>query len=146
VARDLTRQKRGLTPFTVILDPSARAEMLRHAREEAPNECCGLLVGRRGKVESAVRAGNLESSATRYLIDPADHFAAMRTARLNGQRVIGAYHSHPASAPTPSDSDIAEATGGRDFLYVIVSPATEQVAAYYLRNGKVNPVDLVATS
>src|SRR3989442_9645432 len=79
--------------------------------------------------------------STRYLIDPADHFAAMRTARSNGRRVIGAYHSHPASAPTPSDSDIAEATGGRDFLYVIVSPATEQVAGYYLRNGKVNPVE-----
>ena len=130
----------------VILGSTVRAAILQHAREEAPHECCGLLVGRRGNIESAIRARNLQSSATRYLIDPADHFAAMRTARSNGQRVIGAYHSHPASAPTPSDSDIAEATGGRDFLYVIVSPATEQVAGYYLRNGKVNPVDLVATS
>src|SRR3989442_6447217 len=48
--------------------------------------------------------------STRYLIDPADHFAAMRTARSNGRRVIGAYHSHPASAPTPSDSEDRKST------------------------------------
>jgi proteasome lid subunit RPN8/RPN11 len=135
--------KRGLTPFQVKLDPAARADMLRHARDEAPNECCGLLVGRRGLVESAVRARNLEASASRYLIDPADHFAAMRTARSNGQRVIGAYHSHPASAPMPSESDIAEASGGRDFLWVIASPAEGELRGYYLRDGEIVFVDFV---
>ena len=78
------------------------AEMLAHAREESPNECCGLLVGRRGAVESAVRARNLEAGPTRYLIDPQDHFAAMKAARAEGRHVIGAYHSAPGRRPAPS--------------------------------------------
>jgi proteasome lid subunit RPN8/RPN11 len=120
--------------------------ILQHARGEAPNECCGLLVGRRGVVERSVRARNLQSSPTRYLIDPGDHFAAIRTARAESRRVIGAYHSHPSSGPTPSDSDLAEATGGRDFLYLIVSPAEaagNHVRAYVLRDGKADFVNLV---
>lgn len=120
--------------------------MLQHARDEAPNECCGLLVGRRGAVERALRARNLQSSPTRYLIDPQDYFAAIRTARSEGRRVTGAYHSHPASAPAPSPTDIAEATGGPDFLYVIVSPEGAQVRAYYLKNGDVNLLELVGVA
>jgi len=130
-------------PFPVRLDPAARAEILQHAREVAPQECCGLLVGHRGSIETVFRARNLDASATRYLVDPDDHFAAIRTARAQGRRVIGAYHSHPASPATPSESDIAEASGGRDFLYVIVSPIAGELRGYYLKNGEVNYVDLI---
>jgi [CysO sulfur-carrier protein]-S-L-cysteine hydrolase len=137
--------KRGQAPVRIVLDAAARAEMLQHAREEAPNECCGLLIGRRGSVESTVRARNLQPGPTRYLIDPADHFGAIRTARSKGQRVVGAYHSHPSSPPAPSESDIAEATGGRDFLYVIVSPADGGLRGYYLTGNDVIFVDLLAT-
>jgi proteasome lid subunit RPN8/RPN11 len=137
--------KKGQTPVRIVLDTAARAEMLQHAREEAPNECCGLLIGRRGSVEGTLRARNLQPGPTRYLIDPVDHFGAIRTARSKGQRVVGAYHSHPASPPVPSESDIAEASGGRDFLYVIVSPADGELRGYYLTGNDVIFVDLLAT-
>jgi len=116
--------------------------MVAHARDEAPNECCGLLVGNRIMIESSVRARNREASPTRYLIDPEDHFAAIHAARAAGKRIVGAYHSHPASAPQPSESDIAEARWGSDFVYVIVSlksPEAE-VFAYRLKHGAVVPV------
>ena len=103
----------------------------------------GLLVGRRGAVERAVRARNLEAGPTRYLIDPQDHFAAMKGARAEGRQVIGAYHSHPAGAAVPSPSDIAEASGGPDFLYVIVAPVSGTVAGYSLKNGDVIVAELV---
>jgi proteasome lid subunit RPN8/RPN11 len=119
------------------------SEMLAHARDEAPNECCGLLVGRRGDVESAVRARNLEPGPTRYLIDPRDHFEAMKAARPRGLQVIGAYHSHPDGPAAPSASDIAEASGGSDFLYVIVSLPSGGVTAYFLKSGKVMFAELV---
>ena len=118
------------------------AELLAHARSEAPNECCGLLLGRRGVISSSFRARNLEASTTRYLIDPEDHFAAMRAARERGLRVVGAYHSHPASPPAPSPSDIAEASGGADFLYVIVSLLDETLQAFCVRNGALVVVSL----
>lgn len=109
---------------------AAIQSMLAHAREEAPRESCGLLVGQDNTVVRCVRARNLDSTATRYLINPEDHFAAIRAARAEGVDVVGAYHSHPASAPVPSATDIAEAHGGPDFLYVIVSPETEDVRGY----------------
>jgi [CysO sulfur-carrier protein]-S-L-cysteine hydrolase len=117
-------------------------DVLAHARDEAPNECCGLLIGNRVTIEGSVRARNREASPTRYLIDPEDHFAAIHAARAAGKRVVGAYHSHPASAPQPSESDIAEARWGSDFVYVIVSlksPEAE-VFAYRLKHGTVVPV------
>ena len=109
--------------------------MLAHARDEAPRECCGLLAGTGDTIVRSVRARNLEASPTRYLIDPEDHFAAIRTARAQGLEVVGAYHSHPSSAPVPSPSDLAEADSGADFLYVIVSLVNDEVRAYRMANG-----------
>ena len=128
--------------MTVKMPADVAAQMIAHAKEEAPKECCGLLVGRRGAVESAVRARNLETNPARYLIDPNDHFAAMKAARVEGLHVIGAYHSHPSSSTTPSPSDIAEASGGSDFLYVIVSSVTGAMTGYFIKNGHVALTEL----
>jgi proteasome lid subunit RPN8/RPN11 len=110
--------------------------MLAHARAEAPRECCGLLVGKQDSVARSVRARNLEAKATRYLIDPDDHFGAIRAARAEDREVIGAYHSHPSSAAVPSPTDIAEANSGSDFLYVIVSLVNDDVQVYRIEEGK----------
>jgi proteasome lid subunit RPN8/RPN11 len=117
-------------------------DMLAHAREEAPRECCGLLVGTGESVVRSVRARNLDAKATRYLIDPEDHFAAIRAARAEGLEVVGAYHSHPSSTPVPSATDIAEANSGSDFLYVIVSLVNEDVRAYRIDMGVCKPLAL----
>jgi proteasome lid subunit RPN8/RPN11 len=109
--------------------------LLQHAREEAPRECCGLLVGKGDSVVESVRARNLDAKATRYLIDPEDHFGAIRAARRDGLEVIGAYHSHPSSAAVPSPTDVAEANSGSDFLYVIVSLVDDDVRAYRFEGG-----------
>lgn len=110
--------------------------MLAHAREEAPRECCGLLVGIGDSIVRSVRARNLDAKATRYLVDPGDHFAAIRGARSEGLEVIGAYHSHPSSAPVPSATDVAEADSGSDVLYVIVSLLNDEVCAYRIAGGQ----------
>lgn len=117
------------------IPPKTIADMLAHAREEAPRECCGLLIGQGASVVRSVRARNLDAKTTRYLIDPEDHFAAIRAARADGLEVIGAYHSHPASAPVPSSTDIAEANNGPDFVYVIVSVVEQDVRAYRIDAG-----------
>ena len=118
--------------------------MLAHAREEAPRECCGLLIGMEGSVVRNVRANNLAAGQTRYSIDPADHFKAIRAARAEGLEVIGAYHSHPASAPVPSATDIAEANSGSEFLYVIVSLVNDDVCAYRIEGGVSRPLTVMS--
>jgi proteasome lid subunit RPN8/RPN11 len=121
-------------------------DMLAHAREEAPRECCGLLIGNRESVVRIHRAKNLDASATRYLIDPEDHFRAIRAARTQAFDVVGAYHSHPASAPVPSPTDVGEARSGPEFLHVIVSLVNDEVRAYRIDGGRVVPQPLALTS
>ena len=123
---------------------SALSDILRHARETAPRECCGLLVGSGDSVVRAVRAANLDAEPTRYSIDPADHFRAIRGARADGLEVVGAYHSHPATAAIPSATDIAEATSGADFVYLIVSLVDEDVRAYRIDEGTAVRIPLQA--
>ena len=102
--------------------------LTEHARRELPNECCGLLIGTSELIEQSAPARNLRASPTRYLVDPADHFAALRRARARGWEVVGAYHSHPHGAPVPSPTDVREATY-REFVYVIVSSGRSDTGA-----------------
>jgi proteasome lid subunit RPN8/RPN11 len=67
---------------------------------------------------------NLSADPNRFVIDPADHIAARRDARDRGLAVVGFYHSHPHSEPTPSPTDIAEVTYD-GCLYLIVSLVAE---------------------
>jgi proteasome lid subunit RPN8/RPN11 len=124
---------------------SAREAMIAHARDEAPLECCGLLLGAPGVVEEAVRARNLRRSRTSYLVDPADHFALIRRARKEGRTIVGAYHSHPRSPAVPSPVDLREAQFP-DFLYVIVSLVDSRapdVRGYRLTREAFKPATLV---
>jgi proteasome lid subunit RPN8/RPN11 len=91
----------------------------------APGECCGLLIGRGGEIADAYPARNVAARPTvRYEVDPRDHFAAIRAARARGLTVVGAFHSHPRSAPHPSPTDEAEALPG--FIYLIVGRTDEE--------------------
>lgn len=122
--------------------------MIAHARDEDPNECCGLLVGCDGVVDECIRARNLRASPTEYLVDPADHFEAIRQARAAGRTIVGAYHSHPRSPAVPSPTDVSEAHYP-EFVYVIVSlaaPGTPDVHAYAIRGGRFASIELVALS
>jgi proteasome lid subunit RPN8/RPN11 len=103
-------------------------------------------VGRSDAIVRSARARNLAEAPTRYLIDPHDHFRVLRDARANGLEVIGAYHSHPASAPVPSAVDVSEAANGPEFLYVIVSLLADAVRAYRIDAGRVIPCSLRTTS
>jgi proteasome lid subunit RPN8/RPN11 len=121
------------------------ADIEAHAREEWPNECCGLLVGRPESIETSYRARNELSSPTTYRVSPEDHFAAIRLARGLRLEVVGAYHSHPSSAPTPSATDRIEAVPG-SFLYVIAGRAADgqaAIQAWRLADGNFTPVPLV---
>ena len=97
-------------------------------------------------IDESIRAHNLKASPTEYLVDPADHFAAIRRVRAEGRSVVGAYHSHPRSAAVPSPTDVSEGHYP-EFIYVIVSLADEQnpdVRAYEIRDATFSPIQLVA--
>ena len=119
-------------------------QIVAHALEERPNECCGLLIGTSEVVEDAVRARNVRRSATRFQVEPADHFAAIRKARSTGFEVIGAYHSHPNGPSCPSETDRSRLTDPTMF-HVIVSLAhgTRTVRAFRIADGNFTPLELL---
>ncbi len=120
--------------------------MIDHARAELPNECCGLLVGGPEEIVRAEPARNLQSSPTRFLVDPEAHFAAMKRARAEGLVVVGAYHSHPQTAAWPSATDTTELAGPDEF-HVIVSlsnaPGDPALRAFRFRGGNFESVEIV---
>jgi len=107
------------------LPQGVRESLIAHAEREAPNECCGLLIGKGQSVSDAHPARNKVASQTRFQINPSDHFVAIRKARAAGLEVIGAYHSHPNSAALPSASDLADASEGAPVMLIVslVPPA-----------------------
>ena len=83
--------------------------LVAHARDDAPNECCGLLCGRDGAVEE-VRAGR-EHRATRPTATSSTRAASSRVNELDDEGYeVGVYHSHPRSPAEPSQTDINLAT------------------------------------
>jgi proteasome lid subunit RPN8/RPN11 len=126
--------------------PGVLESIAEHARRAAPHECCGLLIGDERRIAEAQPVENRAADASRrYEIDPRDLLAAMKRLRGTRQAVIGAYHSHPLSSATPSESDHAEAFS--DFLYVIAGPVAlplpVPIEAYRLEHGNFRRIRLV---
>jgi proteasome lid subunit RPN8/RPN11 len=119
-------------------------QIVAHAVEERPNECCGLLIGTAEIVEDAVRARNVRRSPTKFQVEPADHFAAIRRARTAGRIVIGAYHSHPNGPSGPSETDRAR-LNDPTMVHVIVSLAhgTRTVRAFRFADGNFSQLEFV---
>jgi len=104
---------------------SAAGEWIRaHAQRDYPNECCGLMVGRRDgeawQVEYARPARNLtvERAGDRFLLDPADFVRVDREARGSGLDIIGVYHSHPDHPAQASETDRENAWPALAYLIV----------------------------
>lgn len=105
---------------------AARDELLAHAREGAPAEVCGVLGGERGtrgpdRVTETRRISNVaETVETRYELDPAEQFQAMRRLEDAGLETVGFYHSHPLGSDEPSATD-ERLAAWPDRVYCIVS-------------------------
>jgi len=120
--------------------------IVAHARQEAPNECCGMIGGRDGEATSLYRTRNAEQSPLRYVIHPQDQFRAMEEIEERGEELAAIYHSHTGSPPFPSQTDINLAEGWPDPLYLICSianPDSPELRAYSIRDGEVEEHPLV---
>jgi [CysO sulfur-carrier protein]-S-L-cysteine hydrolase len=98
----------------VVIPAALRSELAAHAAEDAPNECCGLIVLRDGVAERYIRGHNKLSSPYRYEleIDPSVWFLEDEGYEL------AVFHSHPETEPRPSrtDRELAGLWAGRPFL------------------------------
>ena len=84
-------------------------QIIAHAREASPQECCGLIGGASdGQAQTIYRSRNVASDPlTSYEAAPEDLFAAQRNMRERGEQLLAIYHSHPRSSdPQPSVTDV----------------------------------------
>ena len=119
-------------------------EMVAHAREDVPNECCGMIGGRDGVATRVVRVKNSAASPLRYEMDPKEMFDAYTELEADGE-LLGIYHSHTKSAAYPSQTDVNQAQNWPDQVYVIVSLADSDnpdVKAFWLRDLKIADAEL----
>jgi len=119
-------------------------QMVAHAREEAPNECCGMVASRNGEAVRVYRATNAAASPLRYEIDGGEQYR-IQMAIDDDELDLGAiYHSHTRSDPYPSQTDINLAFYP-DAVYVIVglADAEPEVRAFRIRDGRVSEAELV---
>jgi len=122
-----------------------RDEIVAHAREEAPNECCGMIGARDGEATSLYRARNAEASPLRYVVHPQDQFRIMEDMDERGEELGAIYHSHTKSPAYPSQTDINLAEGWPDPLYVICSIADDdspELRGFAIRDDRVEEVEL----
>jgi proteasome lid subunit RPN8/RPN11 len=120
-------------------------EIVSHAREEAPNECCGMVAGTDGRATSVHRARNAEASPLRYVIHPSDQFKIITEIEKRGEEVAAIYHSHTKSPAEPSQTDINLAQNWPDPVYLICSVAGPEptVRGFAIRDRRVEEVELV---
>ncbi|MFO1120311.1 MAG: M67 family metallopeptidase [Rhodospirillales bacterium] len=99
----------------IVVAGSALIDEITAAAAHAyPEECCGLLVGRRGgaavRITEAVASPNIAADrCRRFEVDPALRLAVMRRLRGTTEEIVGHYHSHPDGPPRPSGNDAAMA-------------------------------------
>jgi proteasome lid subunit RPN8/RPN11 len=124
-------------------------EIVAHAVRDAPNECCGLVVGRDGTATAVRAMENLAASPFRFDIDGRE-LIEFAFADDGADELTAIYHSHTRSAPYPSQTDVNFAAGwpGVEWLIVGVpkrSGADPEVRSYLIAAGAISEVPVEVT-
>ncbi len=119
-------------------------EMIEHAREEAPNECVGLLGVRDGSAVKLYRAANAAASPLRFEIDGSEQIRYHNDIEESGLELGAIYHSHTRTEPRPSQTDISFAAGWPGVLWVIIGLASDapEVRTWRIEGSQVAEAEL----
>ncbi len=124
-------------------------EMVAHAREDLPNEACGMVHSVAGKPVAVHRVKNDAASPYRYEMNPLQMLRLERQREESGEALFAIYHSHVASEAYPSPTDVRMAfwppgaTEGSPMFpetyYILVALKYEPpaVRAFHIRGGGV---------
>lgn len=145
------------------LSSSQFGQIVEQGLAGKPLEICGLLAGRRSPdahleegalaiVQEIYPIDSEDQSEKTYTLNPLQQLRAEKDANKKGLEIIGIYHTHPATQPYPSPTDVKRAhwEGADDLMYpdysfLIVSlrqPETPEPRSFYIRGARI-PDDIV---
>ena len=131
----------------VSLAAELKEMMIGHALREAPNECCGLLLGQGGVMKRLVPMKSDPPAPDMYYMDPVQQVEVFTEMQEHGQSILRNYHSHPKSPAEPSGADLQLAYH-RGLAYLIISLAdadNPEVRAFMLHESGFEEVRFVIT-
>jgi proteasome lid subunit RPN8/RPN11 len=122
----------------VVVPAAIREEIAAHARDEAPNESCGLLLLDGDRAVEYVRAVNKAASPYRFelYLDP------LRWSEIELDQAV--VHSHLSSPPRPSRTDVENVGLWEGRPYLIYAVRTDDLAAWTITAGEIESLDLTA--
>jgi len=137
----------------VLISRALLDELIAHAREEAPNECCGVIAVDADRPQAAqparaarvYRAVNAAASPLRFEVDGRELLRAIDEIEQRGSELGAIYHSHTRTAPYPSQTDVNFAAGWPGLEWVIVGLAGDgapEVRSYVIDGSQVREVRL----
>ena len=122
--------------------PEHIEEIIAHAREDAPDEVCGLVAGRNGRSERVYRMENSAHSPLRFEVEPLEVMRTLEEIDAAGMEVGGLYHSHTRKEPYPSQTDMtfAEAWPGTPWIIVGLAGSEPVVRTYRIEGPDVTEI------
>jgi len=117
---------------------ATRRALEEHARAEAPNEVCGLVVFRDGVAERYVPGRNAAASPYRFEldVDPETWFLEDEGYEL------AVFHSHLSSPPRPSRTDVENIGLWAGRPYLIYTVRTGELAAWRIVDESIEALPL----
>jgi proteasome lid subunit RPN8/RPN11 len=84
-------------------------KIIAHARENLPEEACGLIAGEASgeikEIKKVYLLTNIDHTNEHFSIDPKEQLLAVKDMRANGLFLLGNWHSHPETPARPSEED-----------------------------------------
>lgn len=129
----------------LYIDEKYARQMTDHALEDDPNECCGILAGKNGSIDTVYRMANAEASRYRYAMDPIEYERVERDIACRGMEMMAIYHSHTHSEAYPSPTDVRLANPWLEVRYILISLLDKEnpaIRAFYINSGIVTQEEL----
>ena len=126
----------------MVIPAKLRAELVAHARSEAPNEACGLVVLRDGTAERYVRGRNAAASPYRFELEIAPETWFLEDEGYE----LAVFHSHISSPPRPSRTDVENVGLWAGRPYLIYTVRTDELAGWRISAQSIEPLELSAVA
>ena len=126
----------------MVIPPEVRSALVEHAEAEQPHEACGLLALRDGVAERYIPGRNAAASPYRFELETDPE---LWMDLWDDGYEIAVFHSHLSAPPKPSLTDVENIGHWEGYPYVILSLRTGEVAAWRIRDGKIETEELSGT-